>query len=87
MDALKSFLQQHNLVSSRFEKEIVNMLDDVKIYKVCLPSYYAYPSSNVILKVCFTAEEAQAYIDTYPNVFLRMWLTIESQKVEYKDTD
>lgn len=86
MDALKSFLQQSSPDISKLEEKIVNMMD-VKIYKVCLPSYYAYPSSNVILKVCFTEAEAQAYIDTYPNPFLRMWLTIETANVEYKETD
>ena len=59
----------------------------IKIYKVCLPSYYAWPDKNVILKVCYTKEEAERFIESYPNMFLKMWLTIEWDVIPIRDTD
>ena len=59
----------------------------VKVYKVCLPSYYAWPPGKVILKVCYTAEDAQRYIDEYPNPFMKVWLTVEVDTIEYPETD
>jgi hypothetical protein len=62
-------------------------MPNVTIYKVTVPSYYAYPSWNVILKVCYTKSDAEKYIDEYPNVFMKPWLTISMETVNIEDTD
>lgn len=59
----------------------------VTIYKVTVPSYYAYPSWKVIIKVCYTKEEAERFIENYPNLFLRSWLKIEPESFKYQATD
>lgn len=59
----------------------------VKIYKVCLPSYYAWPPGNVILTVTYDLESAKKYIEEYPNLFLRPWLKIEVDEQYRGETD
>lgn len=63
------------------------MFIEVKVYKVCLPSYYAWPSKNIILNVSYTKEDADKFVENYPNVFLRAWLKIEVDTVTVRDTD
>lgn len=63
------------------------MSTKVKVYKVCLPSYYAWPPGKVILKVCYTEANAEIYVASYPNVFLKPWLTIESEEITVESTD
>lgn len=63
------------------------MEGNVKIYKVCLPSYYAWPPGNVILKVAYDLESAKKYVENYPNPFLRPWLKIEIEEQYQGDTD
>jgi hypothetical protein len=60
---------------------------NIKIYKVCLPSYYAWPNRHVILKVTYTKEEAEKFVQSYPHPFLKMWLTIECDVIPVRDTD
>lgn len=59
----------------------------ITVYKVCVPSYYAWPPGNIILKVCYTKKEAENYVESYPNPFVKLWLTIESDVLRYEDTD
>lgn len=61
--------------------------NSIKVYKVCLPSYYAWPSKNIILTVTYTEEDANKFILNYPNVFLRAWLKIEIDNVPIRETD
>lgn len=62
-------------------------MEHIKIYKVTVPSYYAYPSWKVILKLCYSKDDAKKYIDTYPNVIMRPWLSIEEEVVNVQETD
>lgn len=62
-------------------------MDTIKIYKVTLPSWYAYPSWRVILKLCYSKEDAKKYIDSYPNIFMRVWLNVEEEYIDIQETD
>lgn len=59
----------------------------VRVYKVCLPSYYAWPSKNIILNVSYSEDDAKKFIKNYPNIFLQSWLKIEIDVVKVPDTD
>lgn len=59
----------------------------IKVYKVVLPSYYAWPNKNIILNVSYSEEDALKFIDSYPNMFLKLWLKIETDTVTVNDTD
>lgn len=63
------------------------MSTSVKVYKVCVPSYYAWPNKSIILNVSYTKEDAEKFIESYPNAFLKMWLTIETDVVSVQETD
>lgn len=62
-------------------------MTEVKVYKVCVPSYYAWPPGEIILKISYTREDAENYIKEYPNVFLRPWLTIKEEHIDVRETD
>lgn len=62
-------------------------MPNVKVYKVCLPAIYAWPNKTIILKVAYTKEDAQKFINDYPNPFLKMWLTVETDVVNVNETD
>ena len=57
------------------------------IYKVCLPSFLAYPTWETILKICYTKEETEKYIETYPNPFFKSFLSVKYEKLTYNPTD
>lgn len=62
-------------------------MQTVKIFKVTVPSYYAFPTWKVILKLCYTEDDARKYIDTYPNIMLRPWLSVEEEFIDIQETD
>jgi hypothetical protein len=49
---------------------------DITIYTVCLPSMVAWPPGDVVLHMAYSENDAQTYVDNYPNVFLRYSLKI-----------
>ena len=53
----------------------------VIMYKVCVPSMFAWPVTNVTIKVFFTKKAAEDFIDNYPNPFLKPLLTIYPEDV------
>lgn len=63
------------------------MSTSVKVYKVTLPSYYAWPTKNIILNVSYTEEDAKKFVESYPNLLLRPWLKIEVDIVPVHETD
>lgn len=63
------------------------MSNTVKIYKVTVPSIYAYPTWKVILNICYSENDARDYIEKYPNLFLKSWLSIETENIIIRDTD
>lgn len=58
-----------------------------KIYKVVVPSLLAWPPGNVILTTTFLEEDAQKYINEYPNLWLQGLMKIESELVTFHETD
>lgn len=63
------------------------MSNTVKIYKVTVPSIYAYPTWNIILKICYSEKDAKDYISSYPNPFIKSWLSIEVENISIQETD
>lgn len=61
--------------------------DSVRVHKVCVPSYYAWPSNKIILYVCYSKEEAERFIENHPNQFLKLWMTIEWDVLAIRETD
>ncbi len=59
----------------------------VKIFKVVIPSYLAWPPGNVILQISFLQDDAEKYIAAYPNVFLRTLMTVQSEDMDVHATD
>jgi len=57
------------------------------IYKVCVPSMFAWPVNNVTLKTFFSKGAAEKYIDEYPNALVKPFLFISMENVEYTETD
>lgn len=53
----------------------------ITMYKVCVPSMFAWPVANVTIKVFFTKKAAEDFIKTYPNPFLKPLLTIYPEEV------
>lgn len=59
----------------------------VKMYKVCVPSYLAYPTWKATIEICYTEEKAREYIKNYPNLLIQPLLFIEEYEVETPETD
>jgi len=59
----------------------------VKIFKVVIPSYLAWPPGNIILHISFLQDDAEKYIAAYPNVFLRTLMTVQPEDMECSETD
>jgi hypothetical protein len=59
----------------------------VRLYKVLMPSLLAWPPGSVILYVCYTRENADIYIASHPNPFLRPFLKVEESEVDVMETD
>jgi hypothetical protein len=64
-----------------------NEMNTVRIYKICMPYYFTYPPGEVIIKVCFTKESAEKYIEDCQNAFIKQFLTIETEDYTYGETD
>jgi hypothetical protein len=73
----------------RDPEEIINTKKEtqVTLYKVCLPSLVAWPPGMVTLKVAFSEEEAELYIASYPNIFLRPFMKVLKQELSIQETD
>lgn len=61
----------------------------VSIYKVVIAPCYSYytRSINPILKVFFTSEEAEKFIQEYPFLWIKPFLSIETQTQVFQETD
>jgi hypothetical protein len=59
----------------------------VKIYKVCIPSFLAYPSWKASLEIYYTREEAEKYIQNYPNIMIASFLSIVEEEIRCYGTD
>jgi len=53
----------------------------VTMYKVCVPSMFAWPVTNVTIKTFFTKKAAEDFIEEYPNPFLKPLLVIYPEDV------
>jgi hypothetical protein len=63
----------------------------VSLYKVTIPSWavtwFPYSLNHICLNVSFLREDAEKYIEEYPNLFLRPLLSIEPTTVDIQETD
>lgn len=61
----------------------------VTIYKVVIAPYYSYYTRtlNPILKVSFSIEDAQKFIQEYPYFWIKPFLSIETETRLYRETD
>lgn len=59
----------------------------ITIYKVCIPSAIAWPDWKVTLKVFFTKEHAEKYVEDYPNILIRPFLSVEEENIRHYETD
>jgi len=57
------------------------------IYKVNMPSIYAWPPGNVTLASFFLEADALDYINSYPNMLLRPFLMIDREDITFHETD
>lgn len=53
----------------------------ITMYKVCVPSMFAWPVTNVMIRMFFTKKAAEEFVDSYPNPFLKPLLAIFPEEV------
>lgn len=62
-------------------------MQPIKTYQVVISSLIGWPTGEVILHIAYNEPDAQTYIDSYPNLFMRPYLKIKPVTMRVEDTD
>ena len=81
---MKQILETPKFMAKKSKKEW-----DVTIYKVCISPMFSYYTFTLdpIVKVFFSREEAEKFIEGYSVPWIKPFLVIETDTRQYRETD